>query len=290
VTSHAVAARQSHGEYSQLLCHCTTVYNTCDILSAIWEIIVLTKIIKKAASGVGLCVNKFGVFLFQRKQVGGLNYEVVVPYATYAPWLSSQEFLKMHTNIRNNTLIDQYRLYELWELVSQTTHLPGNILEVGVWRGGSGCLLAARAKSSAAKKHVYLCDTFSGVVKTSEKDSSYVGGEHSDTTEDQVIDLIKYLSLDNAIIKKGIFPDNFRNEMENEQFCFVHIDVDVYLSAKDVMDFAWPRMPIGGIVVFDDFGFVTCDGIPKLIEEWRGDHDKVILHNLNGHAVVVKVA
>jgi O-methyltransferase len=70
----------------------------------------------------------------------------------------------------------------------------------------------------------------------------------------------------------------------------VHVDVDVYLSAKEVMSFVWPRMPDGGIAVIDDYGFDCCDGIRQLVDEYRGSPDKVILHNLNGHAVVIKTA
>jgi len=66
--------------------------------------------------------------------------------------------------------------------------------------------------------------------------------------------------------------------------------VDVYQSAKDVFDWAWPRLARGGIVVFDDYGFRSCEGATRLVEEQRGHPDRVTLHNLNGHAVVVKVA
>jgi O-methyltransferase len=167
------------------------------------------------------------------------------------------------------------------------SHVPGNFLEVGVWRGGSGCLIAAR---SPAGKKVYLCDTFFGVVKASERDNRYRGGEHSDTSEKVVSDLVVGMGLQNVAVRSGIFPDDFRKEMDKERFCFVHVDVDVYLSAKEVMSFVWPRMPIGGLAVIDDYGFDCCDGIRQLIEEYRGASDKVILHNLNGHVVVVKTA
>jgi O-methyltransferase len=78
--------------------------------------------------------------------------------------------------------------------------------------------------------------------------------------------------------------------MAKEKFCFVHIDVDVYQSAKETFEFAWPRMPAGAIAVFDDYGFMSCDGIPKLLAEYRGGAGKLVIHNLNGHAMVVKTS
>lgn len=245
--------------------------------------------IRRAIAGLGVDVFPYGIMLNRSKVVSGMRYAAVRPIATLSPWRTDEEFLRLREAIRQNTMVDELRCFELWELAAQVLKLPGSFLEVGVWRGGSGALLAHRAKRASPAKTIYLCDTFRGVPKVSDKDSLYRGGEHSDTTEEIVVSLLDQLGLDNAIIKRGLFPEDFADEMRNETFCFVHIDVDVYQSAKDVFDFCWPRMPVGGVVVFDDYGFVWCDGIPKLIAEYRGQSDKLIIHNLNGHAIVVKI-
>jgi O-methyltransferase len=129
-----------------------------------------------------------------------------------------------------------------------------------------------------------------GVVKTTDKDSTYLGGEHADTSEDQVRDFLSRLEIDNAVILTGIFPDDHAEAVSDKTFCFAHIDVDVYQSAKEVFEFVWPRVPVGGIVAFDDYGFESCDGIPKLVAEYRCQHGKLVIHNLNGHALIVKTA
>jgi len=54
------------------------------------------------------------------------------------------------------------------------------------------------------------------------------------------------------------------------------------------MDAVWPDLPVGGVVIFDDYGFDTTSGIAILVDQYRGDEDKLVIHNLNGHAVVVK--
>lgn len=250
---------------------------------------MLKRKVKKLAARLGFDVFPYGIWKVKTRTISGMHYQHVRPLATYAPWLDDAEFVRIHGAITSSTLVDVYRCFELWELVGQVAHLPGNLLEVGVWRGGTGTLIAARARATArARKLVYLCDTFTGVVKATGLDTSYRGGEHADTSEDMVSGLVSALDLDNVRIVKGIFPDDHRQAMDDEQFCFVHIDVDVFQSAKDILDFAWPRMPVGAIVVFDDYGFHSCDGIPKLLAGYRGRHDMLILHNLNGHAVVVK--
>ena len=82
---------------------------------------------------------------------------------TYSLWLSDREFLSAYEIIKDFTLVDRERCYELWDLAKQSIKITGAILEVGVWRGGTGCLLAM----SAPTKSVYLADTFEGVVKAS---------------------------------------------------------------------------------------------------------------------------
>ncbi len=212
----------------------------------------------------------------------------VMPVATYSPWLLDDEFRRLYATVSANTLVDEYRCYELWHLMSQVCDVSGDVLEVGVWRGGTGCLLAARAGQLGIDATVHLCDTFEGVVKTGDKDDHYRGGEHADTSEDEVRGLASRLDLNNVSIHRGIFPDDAPAELAERSYRFCHIDVDVYQSGKEVFDWVWERMPVGGIVVFDDFGFSSTRGITQLVHELEERAGRVILQNLNGHAVVVK--
>jgi hypothetical protein len=65
-----------------------------------------------------------------RLSSGGM-YESI-PLTTYAPWNSSADFRAVWTAVRNNTLVDIFRCWELWQLVGQATKLSGSFIEVGV--------------------------------------------------------------------------------------------------------------------------------------------------------------
>ena len=218
------------------------------------------------------------------------KYAEVHPAATYAPWSADAAFLEIFRRVQAHTLVDEYRCFELWSLVEQSRKREGALIEVGVWRGGTGALIAQRAKLSGIRDRVYLCDTFSGVVKASAKDSSYKGGEHSDTDLQTVERLLQGLGLENAICLKGIFPEETARSIEDAKIRFCHIDVDVYDSAKDVAEWVWPRLCVGGVIVYDDYGFATCDGVTRYVEEQFPLVDRAVMHNLNGHAVVVKTS
>jgi O-methyltransferase len=112
--------------------------------------------------------------------------------------MDDEAFQAIYRRVQGNTLVDVYRCYELWTLAMQVYALRGDMIEIGVWRGGSGAVLAAANLKMGGKRIVYLADTFRGVVKASGKDASYVGGEHSDTSRQLVEDLLKTNSLSNV--------------------------------------------------------------------------------------------
>jgi O-methyltransferase len=247
----------------------------------------IVKATKKIASLLGLEIRKASKNVQHSKN--GMH-DQIVSYATYSPWNTNREFMEVWSSIQPYTLVDKLRCYELWKLVEQSSKLPsGHIMEIGVWRGGTGVLIARQAKNSKIKESVFLCDTFKGVVKAGSNDTAYQGGEHADTGREMVEVLLSENGLDNIEILEGIFPDQTAEKVESLKFRFVHIDVDVYQSAKDVNEWIWNRLVPGGIVVYDDYGFASCDGITKYVEEQTGMDDRIIIHNLNGHAVVVKI-
>lgn len=218
-------------------------------------------------------------------------YEPVFPSATYAPWLSDASFKETYDTIKSYTLIDIHRLYELWQLVKETASLEGALIEVGVWRGGSAALIAKSALLEGITEPLYIADTFTGVAKAGENDTSYYkGGEHSDTSIEVVNEVIQKCSTSNIKILIGIFPEETAHLILEEKFRFCHIDVDVYQSAKDIVIWLWPKLVVGGIIVFDDYGFQTCDGITKFVNEERKKIGRVVIHNLNGHAIIIKTA
>lgn len=227
--------------------------------------------------------------LVSGEAVAGGRHEMVFPHATYSPWLADTRFRAIDARTRRHTLVDRYRCYELWQLVWQVRHLPGALLEVGVWRGGTGALIAQRAADAGIRDPIYLCDTFTGVVKTGDVDTYYSGGEHADTSDAHVRRLLDGLGLTNVELLAGIFPDETGAAIADRTFRFCHIDVDVYESARGVLEWVWPRLAVGGVVVFDDYGFATCPGVTRLVDEQRDVPSRLVLHNLNGHAVMTKV-
>lgn len=198
-------------------------------------------------------------------------HSIIVPNTTYNPWLENTEFIEIYNLIKDHTLVDVYRCFCLYNSVIQHPHIKGDIVEIGVWRGGTAALLSKALQKISLNEKVYLFDTFKGVVKASQYDTIYRGGEHSDTTPLIVEKLLKKLNLNNFKIFEGIFPNEINFEKLNLKLKIklVHIDVDTYQSAKDCFLYVWKYVVRGGIVIFDDYGFYGCEGVTKFVNELK---------------------
>ena len=216
------------------------------------------------------------------------SYESQVINQAYAPWSTDIEFRGVYRLARGNTLVDVARCYELWDMLHGLRHIPGAVVEVGVWRGGTGAILARALMRTKPDDKIYLCDTFSGVVKAGDKDRTYRGGEHADTSIEGVSDLLKSLSLTNAVLLKGIFPEETARRIPDGPIAFCHIDVDVYQSAKDTVTWVADRLVPGGVLVFDDYGFPTCVGVTRFVNEFKQKSGWMFIYNLNRHAILIK--
>jgi O-methyltransferase len=243
----------------------------------------------RLAKQSGYSIAKGLALPFVRNQaVRSGSHEMAYPVSTYAPWQTDPEFQRTYEAVRRNTLVDIWRCHELWGLVAELRDVPGAILEVGVWRGGTGCLMATRAAACGIDDPVYLCDTWEGVVKTGAIDAYYRDGKHDDASRETVLRLAADLGLKNVECRQGIFPDDTGTGIEDCTFRLCHIDVDVYRSALDVLDWVWPRLSPKGVVVFDDYGCPATPGVTQLVNEQRLRDDRIVIHNLNGHGLIIK--
>ena len=226
--------------------------------------------------------------LFSEHQGKAYAYEAVLIGDNYAPWATDQTFLDVYGMVQNHTLVDIFRCHELHDLVRTVATIPGDIIEIGVWRGGTAAILCSAARRWKPASTVWLCDTFSGVVKAGALDSGYIGGEHADTGVTLVEDLLGRTGVTNWKILKGIFPEDTSHAITFEKIALCHIDVDVYQSATDIVSWVLPRMSSGGIIVFDDYGFSSCKGITRLVNELRDDGNWLFVHNINKHALLIR--
>jgi O-methyltransferase len=85
----------------------------------------------------------------------GPEYEVVIRGATYSPWNTDEAFKTAYLPVKDATLVDIYRCFELWRLVEQCAKFEGGaLIEIGVWRGGTAALIATQARDLGLRDKV----------------------------------------------------------------------------------------------------------------------------------------
>ena len=219
------------------------------------------------------------------------SHELVVPMnSTYAPWHDDREFRAVYDDVLGSTLVDQYKCYELWEQVGQLTHVPGDILEVGVWRGGTGVLMARRVQQLGLDARV-LCATPS---RASPRPAATTRGTAAASTPTPRREIVKDWRPGRRRrgVLVGMFPDETGHRVADATLRLVHIDVDVYDSARDTLEWAWPRLSVGGVVIWDDYGSFQCEGVATLGRELFASDLEAgrLVHNINGHLLLFKLA
>lgn len=140
--------------------------------------------------------------------------------------------------------------------------IPGDVAECGVYKGGSARLLSTIFNN----KKILLFDSFSGMMENdSFPQGHHKAGEFSDTSLESVQE---YLSdKDNCYFHQGWFPQS-SYFLQDETFCFIHADFDLYQSTLSCVEVFWPRLNAGGIILFDDYDWPPCPGVNKTIEEY----------------------
>jgi O-methyltransferase len=205
-------------------------------------------------------------------------------YGNITPWVNNQDFINKYISVSKNTLVSVDRFWSIYEILMQTNNIEGDIIEVGVYKGGTGAFIALNTD-----KKVFLCDTFSGIVKaTRGLDAAYVGGEHESPIE-ELLELLNNLNITNALPIKGIFPEETGDKVSTK-FSFIHLDVDVYRSVMDCLIHLWPCLTKGGIIVIDDYGFDSCPGAKTAVDEFvKNREDLFFIYNFNGQGLICKI-
>jgi len=197
-------------------------------------------------------------------------------------WKEDKDFLEVYAEIRGITLLSEDRCYALYLLSLETQNIEGDVAEVGVFRGGSARLLA-RMNSN---KKVHLFDTFSGILFSEPDIDFHHKGDFARKSLHQEVS-IRMADFSNVVIHEGTFPLT-GDEVSNERFSLVHLDVDVYRTTLDCLLFFYERMSSNGVIVLDDYKWRACPGVEKAITEFLNNKTEEVVTFAPLQAVIIK--
>lgn len=195
----------------------------------------------------------------------------------------NEDLLKI---VRTKTLIDDNRLKVIADAVKKTMHLNGCKAEIGAYKGGSAYLIA-----SLSADPFFVCDSFEGLPEPMEKDIDdkprHKKGDFISTYA-EVKEFLQPFYFRTQIIK-GFFPDELiHHEMYDKKYSFVHLDVDLYQPTLDCLEFFYPRMLKGGIIVTDDYKWIATPGVERAFTEFFKDKPEQVVDTTFKSALIVK--
>lgn len=185
------------------------------------------------------------------------------------------------------------RRFMLVQVAEAVRRLPGSTAECGVFRGiGSALVCRALDGTYAADDAHFAFDAFEGLPAPVEADQ--IGGDDQWWTEGDLkseeAGVAALLSpFSHAQIKAGWIPDRF-SEVGDRRFRLIHIDVDLHDPTRDSIDFFFPRLVPGGMMLLDDHGIVSCPGARAAAEEYFAKTGDPIIELPTGQALIVKGA
>lgn len=196
-------------------------------------------------------------------------------------WENDQEFLRLYKQIKDKTLVSKDRCFSLFQFARYACSLKGEVAECGVYKGGTAKLIARVCN----KKTIHLFDTFEGMPEEDPEVDLHKKGEFSDADLPSVKKFL--VDCQNLKFYPGFFPDTTR-PITSKRFCFVHVDVDIYQSAKDCLNFFYSRLVSGGIMVFDDYGWRMCPGVKKAVDEFLANKKEKPIIVAQYQGVIIK--
>ncbi len=151
-------------------------------------------------------------------------------------------------------------------------NLSGEVAEVGVYRGDFARII----HECFIDRKLYLFDTFEGFSEQDLKDSKdgsmgkNLGQKHFSNTSVDLV-LSKMLNSSQCVIKKGWFPQS-ASDIKKECFCFVNLDCDLYEPILAGLEFFYPKMVSGGVVLIHEYFSQGYVGVKKAVDEFFASH------------------
>jgi O-methyltransferase len=152
-----------------------------------------------------------------------------------------------------------------------TENIEGSFAEAGVWKGWTSKLI----HSLAPNRKYYLFDTFEGFP---EQNLEVRDGQIERFKNTNVESVKKNIgNIDNVEFRVGYFPATAVG-LESEKFAFVMLDMDLYQSTKDGLNFFYDRTAPGGYIFLHDYNNPESDwGVSRAVQEFLNDKPETFI-------------
>jgi O-methyltransferase len=176
------------------------------------------------------------------------------------------------------SLLTGNEAFFLYSLARAQRALEGAMAELGVFQGSSAQIICEAKKDCL----LYLFDTFSGLPEPNEIESRFLRRGQFSASLPAVQGLLEAYA--NVRFHPGIFPQSAKG-MDGVRFSLVHLDADLYSSTVAGLEFFYPRMVPGGIIITHDYS--TLPGVARAFAEFLKEKPETVIELPTTQAMIV---
>ena len=174
-----------------------------------------------------------------------------------------------------HTMTGWIRIEQLYNALRSVTieNVPGDFVELGVWRGGASIFAAGVIKQMKMQRNVWVCDSFEGF------EGSPWDGDNAWSKLNPIVavgieevrqNFDNYGLLDpNIIFLKGYFSQSLPSSSITS-ISILRMDSDLYSSTSDILYNLYERVSVMGFVIVDDWSIPQCKAA---VTDFRAAHN-----------------
>lgn len=166
--------------------------------------------------------------------------------------------------------------------------VPGDVAEFGSYKGHSGYLISKVLEEVGSSKRVHMFDMFESFPEEDVGIDGFWSGTH-EVDFDEVKS--KFHDRDNVAFVKGDFTETLAaSDIGDVALAFV--DCDSYRATRSLLPQLWERhIPVGGIVVMEDYGHAALLGNRLAVHEFFDGRDDAFTNfsQFSGFFVAVRL-
>ncbi len=188
----------------------------------------------------------------------------------------SAEQHALFERVRPYTQTSRERITTLADAVGYIVrgNVPGDLVECGVWRGGSSMAIAMTLLDlGSSHRGLWLYDTFTRMPPAGEWDRDHLGEVMS---REHPWPSASVEEVRAAVASTGYPHDNVRYvpgmveqtipEAAPDRIALLRLDTDWYSSTRHELEHLYPRLEPGGVLIIDDYGHFA--GARKAVDEY----------------------
>ena len=180
-------------------------------------------------------------------------------------------------------------LYTNLHFAKYALDLEGDYVECGTYKGRHSIAILNYIdwNTSRKKKIFYLFDTFEGLSEKISTESEILSYKNSYKDYDLETVRSTFSQYEGIKIIKGVVPFSLI-QANISKVCFLHIDMNSAKPEVEALDYFFPIMVKGGVVVFDDYGQPGHEKQKKALDEYCKQHGKLIYTIPTGQGLLIK--